>query len=126
MKGIILSLATLISIILICQPFPEYICANVYVPRAEKANIVIASWYDYDINGIEWSKNHRTAASRDLPRYSMARVTNIENGKSVEVYINDYGPEEWTGRDIDLSSYAFSRIADLSLGLANVKIELLN
>lgn len=83
----------------------------------------IASWYDYDLNGIEWSKNHRTCASRDLPRYSTAIVTNLDNGKKVECFVNDYGPEAWTGRDIDLSSYAFSQIANLSLGLANVKIE---
>lgn len=82
-----------------------------------------ASWYDYTLNGIEWSKTHRTCASRDLPRYSTAIVTNLENNKSVECFINDYGPEAWTKRDIDLSSYAFSRIADLSLGLADVKIE---
>lgn len=82
-----------------------------------------ASWYDYTLNGIEWSKTHRTCASRDLPRYSTAIVTNIENNKSVECFINDFGPEAWTGRDIDLSSFAFSQIANLSLGLADVKIE---
>ena len=85
--------------------------------------VPIASWYDYKLKGIKWSKNHRTAASRDLPRYSYARVTNLENGKSVEVFINDFGPELWTGRDIDLSSFAFSQIADLSRGLAYVEIE---
>jgi len=83
----------------------------------------IASWYDYSLQKVLWSKNHRTAASRDLPRYSYAKVTNIENGKSVIVFINDYGPAEYTGRDIDLSSYAFSQISNLKLGLANVIIE---
>lgn len=94
----------------------------------------VASWYDYCLYEgydddplktmcIRWSKEHATAASRTLPRYSYAKVTNLDNGKSVIVYINDYGPEEWTGRDIDLSSYAFSMIETLQLGLANVKIE---
>jgi len=83
----------------------------------------IASWYDYSLKGIVWSKNHRTAASRHFKRYSTVRVTNVENGKSVEVYINDYGPESWTGREIDLSSYAFSQIADLKLGLIKVRID---
>ena len=81
----------------------------------------ISSWYDYSLNGIEWSKNHNTAASRDFPRYSMVRVTNLANGKSVDVYINDY--IEHPERDIDLSSFAFSQIASLSLGLINVKME---
>jgi rare lipoprotein A (peptidoglycan hydrolase) len=60
-----------------------------------------ASWYDYKLNGTEWSKNHRTCASRDLPRYSTAIVTNLENGKKVECFVNDYGPESWTGREIE-------------------------
>lgn len=83
----------------------------------------IASWYDYKLNGIAWSKDHRTAASRHFPRKSYVKVTNVENGKSVVVFINDFGPEEWTGREIDLSSYAFSQLAPLSAGLINVKVE---
>jgi len=50
-------------------------------------------------------------------------VTNLETGASVDCYVNDYGPEEWTGREIDLSSYAFRQIADLGQGLVRVKIE---
>jgi rare lipoprotein A (peptidoglycan hydrolase) len=49
-------------------------------------------------------------------------VVNIENGKSVECLVNDYGPEEWTGRELDMSSYAFGQISDLNDGLINVKI----
>jgi rare lipoprotein A (peptidoglycan hydrolase) len=82
-----------------------------------------ASWYDYRLDGILWSADHNTAASRDLVRYSYARVTNKANGKSVIIFVNDYGPEEWTGREIDLSSHAFAEISDLSLGLAEVEIE---
>jgi len=85
----------------------------------------VASWYDYSLNGIEWSKDHSTCASRDHKRYSTIRVTNMANGKSVECYVNDFGPElgQTPERHIDLSSHAFSQIADLKLGLINVKIE---
>ena len=85
----------------------------------------IASWYDYELDGIEWSKDHNTCASRDLKRYSMARVTNIDTGASVECYVNDYGPEvgQTPERQIDLSSHAFKQIADLKYGLADVIIE---
>lgn len=104
------------------------------MPKFEAVGV--ASWYDYSLNGIVWSKNHRTAASRTFPRYSTVRVTNLANGKSVEVFINDYGPEECPEdnptdplrcppREIDLSSYAFSQIADLKLGLINIKAELI-
>lgn len=82
----------------------------------------VASYYDYSLNGKLWSKDHRTAASRDLPRYSYAKVINLANNKEVIVYINDHGPEEWTKREIDLSSFAFSQLAPLSLGLIKVKI----
>lgn len=87
------------------------------------ADIKIASYYDYKLDGIAWSKNHRTCASRDYPRKTMLRVTNIANMKSVDCLVNDYGPEAWTNRHIDLSSFAFSQIADLRLGLAEVVIE---
>ena len=96
---------------------------DIYVSKPE-----VASWYDYELNGVVWSADHRTAASRVYPRYSMVRVTNLDNNKSVDVYINDYGPEAWTGRDIDLSSYAFNLIADRGLGqglLKNIKTELI-
>jgi rare lipoprotein A len=83
----------------------------------------IASWYDYRLDGIVWSKNHLTAASRRFERYSYVKVTNQDNGKSVVVYINDFGPEEWTEREIDLSSHAFSQLAPLSAGLIKVKVE---
>lgn len=81
----------------------------------------IASWYDYELNGIKWSKNHLTCASRTLKRYSKAKVTNLSNGKSVICYVNDY--IEHPERQIDLSSYAFSQLADLKIGLIKVKIE---
>lgn len=99
--------------------------------------IGVSSWYDYSLDGIEWSKDHDTCAVRDYERYSMVRATNMANGKSVDCYVNDYGPEtceerikkgldkpgECVERIIDLSSHAFSQIADLNLGLINVKIE---
>jgi rare lipoprotein A (peptidoglycan hydrolase) len=88
----------------------------------------VASWYDYSLDGIEWSKDHDTCASRDHKRYSTIRVTNLDNGKSVDCYVNDYGPElgQTPERHIDLSSHAFGQIADLKLGLVEVKIDLIN
>ncbi len=82
----------------------------------------IASWYDYNLDGIEWSKTHDTCASRTAERYSTLIVENIENGKKIECFVNDYGPEEITGREIDLSSHAFAQLAPLSRGLINVRI----
>ena len=83
---------------------------------------VLASWYDYGLPDAEnYSETHLTAASRTFPRGTYLIVS--RGNSSVVVRVNDYGPEEWTGREIDLSSYAFSQLAPLSLGIIEVKIE---
>jgi rare lipoprotein A len=62
-------------------------------------------------------------ASRDIPRGGYAKVTNMENGKSTVVKINDYGPQS-PSRIIDLSYVAFTQIASSGQGIAhNVKVE---
>lgn len=66
----------------------------------------------------------KTAAHRTLPFGSSVRVTNIQNGKSVVVKINDRGPFV-RGRIIDLSKSAFSSIGNTSSGLLNVRIEVI-
>ncbi len=86
--------------------------------------VIIASYYDYTLdecNGCTWSLNHATAASRTLPRYSTARVTRVDTGDYVDVYINDW--IEHPEREIDLSSFAFSQLAPLHLGLIEVTVE---
>jgi rare lipoprotein A (peptidoglycan hydrolase) len=66
------------------------------------------------------SKTRATCASRDFPRYSYLIVTNLDNGKSVRCFVNDY--IEHPDRHVDLSSHAFKQIANLKLGLIQVKI----
>lgn len=110
-------------------------------PRFKIAMTGVASWYDYsldgDVIGNEWSKSHDTCATKGWNRYGKARVTNLDNGKSVECYINDDGPRdceyrykykldkpgECIERLVDLSSHAFKQIGDLGEGLINVKVE---
>lgn len=64
------------------------------------------------------------AAMRDVPRGRSVTVTNLANRKSTIVKITDYGPDEdlHPDRVIDLTSYAFSQIADLGDGLIEVKV----
>lgn len=81
----------------------------------------VASWYDYTIQGYEWSNDHLTCASRDFKRYSTIKITNLDNGNSINCYVNDY--VENKDVIIDLSSYAFSKLAPLKLGLINIKAE---
>lgn len=83
-----------------------------------------ASYYDYQLDSGWSSEGHRVCASRTYKRGTMLEVKNVENGKVVQCLVTDYGPDEsqFPERIIDLSSYAFSQIADLKLGVINVAI----
>jgi len=63
-----------------------------------------------------------TAAHKKLPLGTMVLVTNLENGKSVKVKINDRGPFI-KGRIIDLSRASFAKIGDTKQGILSVKIQ---
>lgn len=66
-----------------------------------------------------------TAAHKTLPFGTMVEVTNLANGESVVVKINDRGPYGY-GRVIDLSSSAFEEIAWLGTGVIYVQYEILS
>lgn len=89
--------------------------ARIVVLEDKEDGYGIASWYKY--------KNCDCAASHDYPKGTKLKVTNTVNGKSLVVRVNDYGPEEWTKRIIDLDKTAFAKIAKLGAGLARVKVE---
>jgi rare lipoprotein A len=87
-----------------------------------------ASWYGPALDGKEtasgetFDQKKLTAAHRTLPLGTKAVVTNLENGKSVEVTINDRGPYV-KGRKIDLSHAAAQTIGMSKQGVTKVKIE---
>ncbi|PKU25435.1 septal ring lytic transglycosylase RlpA family lipoprotein [Telmatospirillum siberiense] len=70
------------------------------------------------------SPDRRTAAHRDLPFGTLLRVTNLKNGKTSLVRVNDRGPYV-PGRAIDLSERAARDLAMLDDGLAHVRMEIL-
>jgi rare lipoprotein A len=88
---------------------------------------VVASWYGpgYEgrrtANGERFDPNSFSAASRTLPLGSIVRVTNLRNGRSVEVRINDRGPVA-PGRSIDLSPAAARKIGLTNKGIDHVRI----
>jgi rare lipoprotein A len=88
---------------------------------------VVASWYGpgYEgrrtASGETFDPNGFSAASRTLPLGSIVRVTNIQNGRSVDVRINDRGPVT-PGRSIDLSPAAARKIGLTNKGIDRVKI----
>jgi len=87
-----------------------------------------ASWYGPGFQGRKtasgetFDQNDLTAAHRKLPLGSEATITNLENGKQVDVKINDRGPYA-QGRKIDLSKAAARKLDILGDGTAPVRIE---
>ncbi|HVK98983.1 MAG TPA: septal ring lytic transglycosylase RlpA family protein [Dongiaceae bacterium] len=73
-------------------------------------------------NGEKYSHDLKTAAHKTIPFGAKVKVTNVDNGKSVVVRINDRGPFV-RGRIIDLSKSAFSSIGNTAQGLIDVEIE---
>lgn len=90
----------------------------------------VASWYGNQhqgrltANGEHFDEHKLTAAHRSLPLDTRVRVTNLENGRHVDVTVNDRGPYI-DGRVIDLSTRAAQRLGMIKDGLALVRIEVL-
>jgi rare lipoprotein A len=72
-------------------------------------------------SGDRFNQFAMTAAHKKLPFGTMLLVTNLENGKSVRVKVNDRGPFV-KGRIIDLTKAAFAKIGDTDKGVLTVKI----
>ena len=88
----------------------------------------VASFYADSFHGREtasgetYSKRAMTAAHRTLPFDTRVKVTNLENGRSVSVRINDRGPHV-EGRIIDLSGAAARKLRMTETGTAKVRLE---
>jgi rare lipoprotein A len=93
------------------------------------SQIGLASWYGKEFHGRETSSGETfdmfsfTAAHRYLPFGSIVRVTNLCNGRSLLVRINDRGPHRLR-RLIDLSYAAARELGFKAAGLVPVKVEL--
>ena len=87
-----------------------------------------ASWYGAQhqgkqtASGATYDQAAFTAAHRSLPLGSKVKVTNLANGKSVEVEINDRGPFA-ENRIIDLSQAAAKALGMTESGTATVRLE---
>jgi rare lipoprotein A len=110
-----------------------YKVGSVWYYPEENFNLVetgIASWYgpgfheDHTANGETFDQNELTAAHRTLQLPCLARVTNLENGRSVVVRINDRGPY-LHGRIMDVSMRAAQLLGFADKGTARVRLEVL-
>jgi len=110
---------------------PYTVLGKTYYPmpdaRRYQANGV-ASWYGTKFhgqataNGETYDLYGMSAAHKTLPLPSYVRVTNLENGKSVILRVNDRGPF-YSDRIIDLSFAAAKKLGYAEVGTARVKVE---
>src|SRR3546814_270792 len=90
----------------------------------------IASWYGpgfhgkLTANGEVYDQDAMTAAHRTLPMPSLVQVTNLENGHSVRVRVNDRGPYAH-GRIIDMSKRSAELLGFTNQGTAKVRVQVL-
>lgn len=100
-----------------------------YYPEFDPAyeSVGIASWYGRDFhgrptaNGEVFDMGQISAAHPTLPMPSLVEVTNLENGRSVKLRVNDRGPFHGN-REIDLSKAAARQLGFENKGLAKVRV----
>lgn len=105
---------------------------NWYTPKEDYAydETGLASWYgpgfhrNDTANGEKFDKYAMTAAHKTLPMPSMVKVTNLENGRSVKLRVNDRGPFV-KGRIIDVSKKAAEQLGFRGQGTAKVRVQYL-
>jgi rare lipoprotein A len=91
--------------------------------EVHEASLYAEKWHGQGTAfGESFDMNALTAAHRSFPHNTLVKVTNVRNGKSVVVRINDRGPFV-KGRDMDLSLAAFLQIEDRSKGIVDVTFE---
>lgn len=90
-----------------------------------------ATWYSDSLagnrtaNGERYDPRAMTAAHRTLPFGTRVRVTNLRNGRSVVVRINDRGPFGRRERIIDMSRAAAESLGMIRAGVVPVRVEVI-
>jgi len=85
-----------------------------------------ASWYQMGkrtASGARFNPDGLSAAHRTLPFGTRLKVTNLRNGRSVQVVVNDRGPFAG-GRVLDVSRGAARQLGMISSGTARVKVQI--
>lgn len=111
---------------------PYTVMGQTYYPHIDEdyEEIGMASWYGSDFhnkktsNGETYNMNDFTAAHRTLPMPSIVRITNLENGRSIKVRVNDRGPFV-KNRIIDVSKRVAQELKFHTQGVTRVKVEYL-
>lgn len=111
---------------------PYQIMGRWYYPKEDYnySEVGMASWYGDDFhakrtaNGEKYDMNTLTAAHRTLPLPSIVKVTNLENGRSLVLRVNDRGPYA-KDRIIDISKRGAQLLGYQTKGTTKVRVEIL-
>ena len=111
---------------------PYKIMGRWYYPKEDYSysEVGMASWYGEDFhakktaNGEVYDMNTLTAAHRTLPLPSIVKVTNLENGRSLVLRVNDRGPYA-KERIIDISKRGAQLLGYQTKGITKVKVEIM-
>ena len=111
---------------------PYKIMGKWYYPKEDYkySEVGIASWYGEDFhakntaNGEKYDMHALTAAHRTLPLPSIVKVTNLENGRSLVLRVNDRGPYA-KNRIIDISKRGAQLLGYQTQGTAKVRVEVM-
>jgi rare lipoprotein A len=104
---------------------PAVLNTHHHAARANSSSYGVASFYTEDewtASGERFNTHALTAAHPTLPFGTRLRVTNVTNGRSVVVRINDRGPFVH-GRVVDLSGSAAESLGMVERGIAKVKLD---
>tara|TARA_X000001036_G_scaffold125340_1_gene118794 strand:- start:384 stop:812 length:429 start_codon:yes stop_codon:yes gene_type:complete len=117
-----------------CSPSPRYTVDNFSSAKRDTKDTFygISSFYGLNdgfdgnltANGEVYDKDGISAAHKTLPLNSLVKVTNIDNGKSVTLRINDRGPYI-KGRILDCSYGAAKKLDFVNEGTTEVKVEVI-
>jgi rare lipoprotein A len=125
-----IGIAAIAIALLLCAPASGTRSASVADVVSAWAQSGRVSWYGPGFHGRRtasgevFDTNEMTMAHRSLPLGSKVRVTNLANGRSVVLRVNDRGPYV-RGRIADLSHAAAARLDFVDKGIARARIELL-
>ena len=105
-------------------------CSHLNIPATSWQQVGTASWYGKDFHGRKTASGETydmyglSAAHKTLPLGTRVRVTNLDNGRHVDVPINDRGP--FVGRRIiDMSYGAAKQLGMVQEGLAKVHVQVI-
>jgi rare lipoprotein A len=127
-------LLVLVLVLVGLAVLPLQLAAGQAPRHGARKQVGLASFYgstfqgEETASGEEFDHRNMTAAHRTLPLGSLVRVTNLENGRTVVVRVNDRGPygrNHRKGTIIDLSKGAARRLGFVKDGLVRVRLVVL-